>query len=96
MSDEILKLILAELKSLKKGQEDLKKGQEELQEVVSAIRASQETMSAEMEGMRKEMQQNFAQVSRHMRMLESDLDLIGKRQFENEIQINRLKGLHEQ
>ncbi|WP_286883294.1 hypothetical protein [Aneurinibacillus sp. UBA3580] len=89
MSDEILKLILAELKSLKKGQE-------ELQEVVSAIHASQETMSAEMEGMRKEMQQNFAQVSRHMRMLESDFDLIGKRQFENEKQINRLKGLHEQ
>jgi hypothetical protein len=91
------------LKDLKKGQYELRESQQELRdshhglrELVDSIRASQEATRVELEGFRKETQQNFEYLAHQMRLLESDFELLGKKQFENEPEINRIKSMIQQ
>ncbi|MBN6186444.1 hypothetical protein JQN58_05510 [Aneurinibacillus sp. BA2021] len=101
MSDKLDLILVAlqgiqhEMSDIKSDIKSLKNGQQELHKSMNAVRANQETARAELEGFRDETQKSFEQLSRHMRLLESDFDLLGKRQFENEKQLNRIKGMME-
>jgi predicted RNase H-like nuclease (RuvC/YqgF family) len=96
MSEELLQQLIHMVAENNKIVKELKEELREFKEEMYEFKQEMLGFKAEMISFREETNRRFDHVDRHLRLLESDFDLMHRRTSDHEREISRIKHLLEQ